>query len=149
MAGSGDKKDRTGPGDLGLDLSGGDEAQAFKWLVACLLFGTRIKQELAADAFRALDDAGFTTPRTLADADWQQLVDLLGESNYKRYDESKARELIQIGQDALDRYDGHLSRLADGAKTKKELAKRLQEFKGIGPTAANIFLREMAQHWRG
>ena len=144
-----ENKDRTGPDDLGLDLSKGDEKQAFKWLVACLLFGTRIKQELAADAFRALDDEGLATPRKLAEADWQRLVDLLGESSYKRYDESKARELIQLGQDTLDRYDGHLARLADGAKTKKELAKRLQEFKGIGPTAANIFLREMGQHWRG
>ena len=144
-----ENKDRTGPQDLGLDLSDGDEKQAFKWLVACLLFGTRIKQELAADAFRVLDEDGLTTPQKLAKAEWQHLVDLLGESHYKRYDESKARELIQLGQDTLDRYDGHLSRLADGAKTKKELAKRLQEFKGIGPTAADIFLREMASHWRG
>ena len=142
-----EKKDRVGPAALGLDLGDGADAETFKWLVACLLFGTRIRQEIAADAFRALDGDGVMTPRRLAEADWQHLVALLGKGHYRRYDESKARELSQLGRDTLDRYDGQLSRLADGAHTKKARRERLQEFTGIGPTAAGIFLREVGPAW--
>ncbi len=148
MATRSSKKDRTGAGDLGLDLSGNADAELFKWLVACLLFGARISQEIAADAFRALDADGVLTPAKLAGADWQHLVDLLGEGRYRRYDESKARELIQLGADVQERYDGKLSQLPQGSTTKKERKQRLQEFKGIGPTAADIFLREVGAKWK-
>lgn len=136
-------RDRVGAGDLGIDLSEPDDSSLFRWLTACLLFGTRISQEIAADAFRALDADGIVTPRKLADADWQHLVDLLGEGHYRRYDESKARELIILGRDVLERYDGRLSRMLDEAGTKRELTAKLEEFTGIGPVAAKIFLREV------
>lgn len=144
----GTTKNRTGAADLGIDLSDRSDAELFRWLVACLLFGARIRQEIAADAFRALDGDGVLTPPKLAAADWQHLVDLLGQGGYRRYDESKARELQQLGRDVEERYDGHLSRLADGASTKKAVKERLQEFTGIGPTAADIFLRETGPLWR-
>lgn len=133
---------------MGLDLSGNSDTELFKWLAACLLFGARISQDIAADAFRALDGDGVLTPAKLAGADWQHLVDLLGEGRYRRYDESKARELIQIGADVQERYDGKLSRLPEGTTTTKERKRRLQEFKGIGPTAADIFLREVGSTWK-
>lgn len=139
MAGRNTSK-RVGAGDLGIDLSTKSDQALFKWLVACLLFGARISQEIAADAFRALDRDGILTPHKLAEADWQHVVDLLGEGHYRRYDESKARELIKLGRDVLERYDGKLSSLPDEANTKRERAERLQEFTGIGPTAARIFL---------
>lgn len=140
-------KDRTSASDLGIDVAQGD-AEQFRWLAACLLFATRIKQELAAEAFRALDAERIVTPQQLAAADWQQVVNLLGQSNYKRYDESKARELIQLGHDVVERYDGLLSRLAEGADDRRAVEKRLQEFQGIGPTGADIFLREVGPVWR-
>lgn len=141
-------KNRIGPDDLGIDVAKGTDGQVFKWLVACELFGRRISQEIAARAYRELDHAGLLSPRKLADADWQQLVDLLGAGGYKRYDESTARELIQLGRDVLDKYHGKISRITDGPdgkpSTKKAVADRVQEFKGIGPTAARIFAREVA-----
>lgn len=139
--------DRIGAKDLGIDLSGDSDAEAFRWLAACLLFATRIKQELAADAFRMLDKKKLLTPRKLAKADWQRLVDLLGESNYRRYDEGKARELIKLGEDVMERYKGRLTRLVDGAETDREVRKRLQAFRGIGPTACDIFLRDAGPAW--
>jgi endonuclease III len=147
MAANTQKKDRIGPSDLGIDLSRGTDSPAFKWLVACELFGRRISQDIAARAFGELDHAGLLTPRKLADADWQHLVDLLGAGGYKRYDESTARELIKLGQDVLDKYDGKVSRMADGVDTKKAIKDRVQEFKGIGPTAAQIFVREVSDPW--
>jgi len=141
------RKDRIGPDDLGIDPAKGTDAQLFKWLVACDLFGRRISQDIAAAAFKELDKARLLTPKKLAAADWQQLVDLLGAGGYKRYDESTASELIKLGQDTLERYHGRSSKIiaGDGGRpaSKAEVKKRVQEFKGIGPTAAAIFVREL------
>lgn len=139
---------RIGATDLGIDLSGNGDAETFRWLAACLLFATRIKQELAADAFRVLDKKKLLTPRKLAKADQQRLVDLLGESKYRRYDEAKARELIKLGPDVLERYQGKLTRLLDGADTTAEIRRRLQAFTGIGPTGCDIFLRDAGPAWQ-
>lgn len=142
-------KARIGPADLGIDLAKRPtDAAVFRWLVACQLFGARISQDIAARAFVELDKAGMVRPRNLANADWQRLVDLLGAGGYRRYDESTARELIEAGKLAVDRYGGKLTGIRAGVATKKELAARVQEFKGIGPTAADIFVRELASAWQ-
>lgn len=141
-------KDRIGAKDLGIDLSKPTDGQLFKWLVACLLFGTRISQEIAAAAYQALDDDRVLTPKRLANADWQHLVDLLGRGRYRRYDESKARELIALGHDVEERYGGRLSRLAKDADSTAEIKRRLGEFTGIGPTATRIFLRDVGDAWK-
>ncbi len=141
------KKNRTSPADLGIDLSKGTDAPAFRWLVACSLFGAPINQELAADAYRELDQLGVLTPDKLAAADWQELVDALGRGGYRRYDESTARELVGLGKRVVEEYGGHLTRLRKDADSKKAVKERLQEFKGIGPTAADIFVRELAPAW--
>lgn len=140
---SGDGKDRTGPGDLGIDLSKGSDAAAFKWFVACQLFGARINQEIAARAYAELDDAGLTSPKSLAGADWQAVVDAVGRGGYRRYDESTARELVAMGQDLVGKYGGSMHHLRDAAADADDLQARLQEFKGIGPKSTEIFLREV------
>lgn len=145
-----DKKDRTDAADLGLHLGSrgrGDDGVLFRWLVACLLFGARISQERAAAAFAELDGDGVLTPDELADASTAHLVGLLDAARYTRFDDSKAAELVQLAHDVQDRYDGRLSRLPDGAGSEKEVAERLQQFKGIGPVAAEIFLRDAPDGW--
>jgi 3-methyladenine DNA glycosylase/8-oxoguanine DNA glycosylase len=136
-------KERTSPQDLNIDLSGQHEDEVFKWFLACLLFARPISQEIAAKTFRILDGHGFSTPKQLAEADWQELVDLLGEGGYRRYDESTARELIDFGKRMLELYDGDILRIRDEARDDLDVHKRLQEFTGIGPTAVQIFLREL------
>jgi endonuclease III len=142
-----DTKARIGPNDLGIDLAGGADAELFRWLVACELFGARIRQEIAAQTFRELDGAGLLTPRKLASAPWQRVVDLLGRGGYRRYDESTARQLIATAKQVLDRYDGQLSRLPDGVNGRKGITDRVQQFTGVGPKASEIFLRELKEIW--
>src|SRR3954451_20469842 len=113
-------KARIGPSDLCIDLHAPSDAAVFRWLVACQLFGARISQDIAARAFRELDNAGMVTPRKLADADWQRLVDLLASGGYRRYDESTARELIEMGKLAIEKYDGKLTKLRDDVGSKKK-----------------------------
>lgn len=140
-------KKRIGPKDLGIDLGKGTDAPAFRWLVACSLFGARISQDIAARAYRELDELGVLSPAKLADASWQDLVDALGRGGYKRYDESTARQLIDLGRQVRDDYGGRVTRLRDGDPSRKELAGRVQAFMGIGPTAAEIFVREIGPVW--
>jgi hypothetical protein len=140
-------KDRITASDLHIDLGKGTDAQVFRWLVACLLFGARISQDIAARAYAELDKAGVLTPGRLAGAGWQDLVDALGRGGYRRYDESTARELISLGQRVLDEYDGHAARIRDGADTRQAVTGRVQEFTGIGPVAAGIFVRDIAPAW--
>ncbi|MCW2526421.1 MAG: methylase [Pseudonocardiales bacterium] len=141
-------KARIGPRELGIDLSDGSDAEVFKWLIACQLFGERISQDIAAKTFTELDKAGYTSPKALANADWQAVVDALGRGGYRRYDESTARELISIGKYLLEDYGGSMTQLHEQADTTKALKEKVQEFKGVGPKAAEIFLREMRDIWK-
>ena len=52
------------------------------------------------------------------------------------------------GQLAADTYHGKMALIRDGVKTKSELSVRAQESKGTGPTAAGIFVRELAPAWK-
>jgi endonuclease III len=136
-------KDRVSPKDLNIDLTGQPEDEVFKWFLACLLFARPISQEIAAKTFRILDDHGLSTPQRLAEANWQELVSLLGDGGYRRYDESTARELIDFGKRMLELYEGDILRIREEAHDDQDVHKRLQEFTGIGPTAVQIFLREL------
>ncbi|HVX48076.1 MAG TPA: hypothetical protein VHA05_01835 [Candidatus Saccharimonadales bacterium] len=133
---------RIGPRDLGIKLHDKSGRDHFKWLLACQLFGAPISQEVAANTYRLLDKKGFTTPDKLARADWQELVDLLDEGGYRRYDESTARELISIGKVTKEKYGGSFKEFLDEARSRAETRRKVQQFKGVGPTAADIFMRE-------
>ena len=140
-------KHRISASDLGIDLSGGSDKEVFRWLIACQLFGERISQDIAARTFGELDKAGYLTPRKLASAKWQDLVDVLGRGGYKRYDESTARELISIGKEMVEKYSGSMSKVHAEAETAKELREAIQQFKGIGPKASEIFVRDLKGVW--
>lgn len=74
---------------------------------------------------------------------WQHLVDLLGEGHYKRYDESTARNLLEMATFLQTRYQGKISHLIQTADNKNALSAKLQEIKGVGPKVSEIFLREI------
>ncbi|RDI46677.1 endonuclease [Nocardia mexicana] len=123
-------------------------APLFQLLVLAKLLSTRISAEIAVAAARELNSSGYRTPQRVADADWQELVDALGRAHYKRYDESTATRLGENAALLLDKYDGDLRRLADEAdRDPRRLAELLQQFKGIGPVGADIFLREVQDVW--
>jgi hypothetical protein len=87
-------------------------------------------------------------PRRMAEATWQQRVDALGRGGYRRYDERTATQLGEGADLARARYGGDLRRLRDRAGGDTAAIRRsLQEFPGIGPTGADIFLREVQAVW--
>jgi len=128
---------------LGIDLSSQKEDELFKWFLACLLFGKPIQQEIAERAYIRLVSAGLRKPDAVLAAGWDELVRLLDEAHYVRYDFSTASKLLEVCQELKQRY-GSMKKLLAEAKSDSELSARLQEFKHIGPVTARIFAREVA-----
>ncbi|MEU9517041.1 endonuclease [Streptomyces sp. NPDC048224] len=122
----------------------------YRLLVLAHLLSARISASIAVATARALGEAGLRDPRRMADADWQQRVDALGRGGYRRYDERTATQLGDAAELLTERWGGDLRRLRDEAEGDVgEVRRLLQEFPGVGPTGADIFLREVQQVWPG
>lgn len=132
-----------GAKDLGLDPKSAKEAELFKWFLACYFFGHPISQEIAVNTWKVCIEAGIKPPKQISSRSWQQLVDLLGKGHYKRYDESTARNMLDMAEFLQENYDGKIKKLLSAAKDKGDLSDRLQEIKGVGPKVAEIFLRDI------
>ncbi len=133
---------------LGIRLSSRNERELFKWFLACLLFGKPIQQEIAERAYKRLISEGLLTPDAVLEAGWDELVRLLDEAHYARYDFSTATKLLEVCGELKQRY-GRLTNLIEEAGTGPELSVRLQEFKHVGPVTARIFASEVAPIWYG
>jgi endonuclease III len=132
--------------DLGIRLSTAQEAELFKWFLACLLFGKPIQQEVAQRTYLEFVKEELTNPNAILAAGWNKLVEVLDRGHYVRYDFSTATKLLDICGKLRDEY-GSLRNLLRQSQTKAELAGRLQRFKGIGPVTARIFLRDLKSAW--
>ncbi|GIW61484.1 MAG: hypothetical protein KatS3mg089_0336 [Patescibacteria group bacterium] len=128
--------------DLGIDLTSKKESELFKWFLACLLFGKPIQQEVAKKAYLEFVKENLTTPDAILSAGWDKLVQVLDKGHYVRYDYSTADKLLEISEELQKRY-GSVTELIRQSKTVSDLSRRLQEFKGIGPTTARIFIRDI------
>jgi len=129
--------------ELGIDLSSKQEAEYFKWFLACLLFGKPIQQEVAKRTYFELVNGGLTNHDAIIQAGWDKLVEVLDKGHYVRFDYSTATKLLDVCKALKEKY-GTLTNLLKQAQTIDELSSRLQEFKGVGPKTAEIFLRDMA-----
>jgi endonuclease III len=120
----------------------------FELLVLALLLSTRISADIAVGAARELFAAGYRTPERMRDASWQDRVDALGRGHYRRYDESTASRLGDNSALLIQRWGGDLRQLRDeGGGEARQIRRLLTEFDGIGPTGADIFLREVQGVW--
>jgi endonuclease III len=131
--------------DLGIDLK--EPAGRFKWFVASILFGARISEKIAANTYKQFEVYGLDSPEKIVAAGWDELVRVLDEGGYVRYDFSTATKLLGI-MEALQATYGSLEELYEGAVDTEELKKRLQAFKGVGAVTAQIFLRELRGVWQ-
>jgi hypothetical protein len=140
------KKRKTGPAELGIRLASRNEEDLFKWLLACLLFGKPIQTEIAAQAYRKLAEEGLVNPEAILQAGWDELVRILDEAHYVRYDFSTATKLLEISKELKRRY-GTVSELLAQAPTPAILSAKLQGIKHVGPVTARIFLRGVRPIW--
>lgn len=127
--------------DLGLTIEK-KERVMFKWFLASYLFGKRIQQDIARQTWEVFMKHGVDTPKKIANHSWQQLVDLLGEGHYRRYDESMAHHMIEMSRQLMRDYHGNILTMFDCCNDEKEFTKKLMKLKGVGPKTAEIFMRE-------
>ena len=133
--------------DAGIDLEDAP-APLFQLLVLAQLLSARIGAGIAVAAAVELSSSGWTTPAAMRDARRPSVIAALGRSGYRRYDERTATQLREMAELVLDRYGGDLRRLAEAAeKDVGRVAALVQEVRGIGPTGAAVFLREVQAVW--
>lgn len=126
--------------DLQINLDALNEKGLFKWLVASFLMGKRIQAEIAAEAYRVIvDKHQRDTPRKLANCTHRQLVAMLGEAHYVRYDETTATRLLALASKLNGEYGGKVKNMVEARANRHELGKRLAAFEGIGPKTVEIF----------
>ncbi|HXL36961.1 MAG TPA: hypothetical protein VN954_07145 [Ktedonobacteraceae bacterium] len=128
--------------ELGIDLSSKQEAEYFKWFLACLLFGKPIQQEVAKRTYFEFVNDGLTNPDAIIQAGWDKLVEVLDKGHYVRFDYSTATKLLDVCRALKEKY-GTITNLLKQVQSIDELSSRLQEFKGIGQKTAKIFLRDI------
>ncbi len=128
--------------NLKIDLDSLNEKDLFQWFLACLLFGKPIQQEVAERTYFEFEKNKLLTPRKILEAGWDKLVKVLDDGHYVRYDFSTADKLLEICKELLDKY-GSVTNVIKLSKDLKDLDGRLEEFKGIGPTTSEIFIREV------
>jgi hypothetical protein len=120
----------------------------FQLLVLSMLASKPIDAAVATAAARELFHAGLRTPRAVLTGDRQTAIDAFGRAGYARYDESSATRLCDMATMVRDEYAGDLRHLATNCKEDREAAvAALQQFKGIGQTGADIFMREVQAVW--
>lgn len=129
--------------DLQIDLGVPDEQALFKWFIASFLMGKRIQSEIAAEAYRVIVDRHHRdTPLKLAQCSHRELVKMLGEARYVRYDESTATRLLGLAHKLNNDYSGKVLKMREVSTDRQEFEKRLSAFNGIGPKTIEIFMRE-------
>jgi len=134
--------------ELGIDLSGDDPGEIFKWFLVSKLFGARISSDIAMKTYREFEASGITTPEMIVRTGWDGLVKILDDGGYVRYDFSTATKLLEIMNDLKKDYGGDLNRLHDASIDEEDLERRLKGLgKGIGNVTVNIFLRELRNVW--
>ena len=117
----------------------------FQLLTLCMLASKPIDATIAVQAARELFRAGLRTPKSVLEADRADMISTFGRAHYVRYDESSATRLVDIAAAVRDDYGGDLRKLA--THDVKATARLLKQFKGIGDTGADIFLREVQDVW--
>jgi len=132
---------------LGIDLAGRRAGELFKWFLASMLFGARITESVAVRTYRAFEAHGLLSARRIAAAEFSELLEIMAEGGYVRYDGITSRKVQDAARKLLDEYGGDLNRLHDAASDTSDLITRLTAFRGVGPVTAGIFLRELRGIW--
>jgi hypothetical protein len=132
---------------LGIRLDGLRSDELFKWFLACLLLGARITESVSFRTYDAFSRHRLLTPEGIAKADFGELLEIMAEGHYVRYDGITSRKAQEAARTLLDNFGSDLNELHRVAADADDLQARLTEFWGVGPTTAGIFLRELRGLW--
>lgn len=132
--------------EFDLDVLSSD-TDMFRWFLLCYLFGKPIRSESAIATWRLFVAKKLDTPWAIVDGSEHQLVRVLHEGGYTRYQHVTARGLQVCMERLIREYEGSLLLMLETSFDENEFSKRLQKLYGVGPKVAEIFMRETEEHF--
>jgi len=132
---------------LGIELREKNPDEIFKWFLASILYGARIGEKIATNTYYEFEKRNVLTPEKILETEWDGLVEILDKGGYVRYDFKTATKLLNIMKTIQDNYDNNINNIHEAVSDFQDLENKLIEMPGIGPTTANIFLRELRGIW--
>lgn len=133
---------------LGIDISEGKEDEVFKWFLASLLFGASITESSVVKTYRCFQKHGVLTPKQILKTGWDDLVKILDEGGYTRYDFKTADKLLEVARNLTEKYSGSLCLIHSESSGAHDFENRLKNLgKGVGNVTVSIFLRELRAVW--
>jgi hypothetical protein len=132
---------------MGANISRDTPQELFHWLIGAIMLSARINASNAVEGCKALRHNDFHKIDVILERDYWDLVRVLNENGYARYDESTAGYIRDTAAWAQETCDGDLRKLRDNAGSADELLQRLQGAKGLGKVGAGIFAREVQLVW--
>jgi endonuclease III len=133
---------------LGIDISEGKEDEVFKWFLASLLFGAPITESSVVKTYRCFQKHGVLTPKQILKTGWDDLVKILDEGGYTRYDFKTADKLLEVARNLTEKYSGSLCLIHSESSGAHDFENRLKNLgKGVGNVTVSIFLREPRAVW--
>lgn len=130
------------PEDFELDILSSDD-DMFRWFLLTYLLGKPIQSTVAVRTWQLFIDRRVDHPWAILEMSDRQLVSLLHRGGYTRYQHVMSRALKTCMDQLVRKYEGSLHMMVEQSLDQEELSKRLQEFYGVGPKTAEIFMREV------
>lgn len=127
--------------DFDLDVMAGDD-DLFRWFLLTYLLGKPIQSTVAVKTWKLFIDRKLDMPWAILNLSDRQLVMLLHQGGYTRYQHVMTHALKTAMQQLIDLYEGSLTLMIEESFDEDELSKRLQKPYGVGPKTAEIFMRE-------
>lgn len=132
--------------DFGLYPLDSDE-DLFRWFLLAYMFGKPIQSKVAARTWQVFIDNKLYNPWAINETSERDLVRLLHEGGYTRYQHIMARSLHICMEQLLRWYDGSLMYMLSISRNEDEFFKEVQKFHGVGPKTAEIFMREIEEYF--
>lgn len=127
------------PEEIGISIDKSNEQNLFKWFLLSILFGKPLHKTVVIKAYQQFIESGIDSIDILLNTSWDDLVRILDEGSYARFDFSTASRLHEIAAEIKNKY-GNLVGLVESSKDSHELTGRLTSIKGIGTVTAGIFV---------
>lgn len=133
---------------LGISLESGREEEIFKWFLASILFGAPITETSVIKTYKCFEKQNVLTPEKILATGWDELVRILDEGSYTRYDFKTADKLLEVMHNLVEKHNGKLTNLYEKSCNPQELENMLKSLgKGVGDVTVSIFLRELRCVW--
>jgi len=132
--------------DFDLDVLSGDD-DMFRWFLMTYLLGKPFQSTVAVKTWKLFIERKLDVPWAILEMTDRQLVSLLHQGGYTRYQHVMTHALKTSMQQLVSMYEGSLYIMMEDSANEDELSKRLQTLYGVGPKTAEIFMRETEEYF--